>query len=274
MIHTGPFNKRCLAGKIILFLSLCLILLGPGKTTVAYFGAGAFGLYGLGSLYGGTLYGLGGLYGGIFGLYGIGGIYGTGSFYGLYGLGGLGLYGLSGIYGLGGLYGIYGGFGGFGDVFGTIGLLSNLGLLNAPALAVQPVAPVVAEQAGTWSGTWYSLLKLTDVGIMNLTLVEDTINVVLKGEVNLLLNSITNSVPAQVNGPYSGGSTFILSGGNNTVFSSTFLLISPVTLYTIDLNCTLTSPTTMTGTYAIQDLVKVFGSDFGNFNLTLTSPVI
>ena len=109
---------------------------------------------------------------------------------------------------------------------------------------------------------------------MNLTLVEDTVNEVLLGEVTLFLNNITNSVPAEVRGFYNGGSIFILSGGNNSVFTSTFLLLSPVTLYSIELNCTLTSPTTISGTYAIQDLVKLFGNDYGNFNLTLSSPVI
>jgi len=47
-----------------------------------------------------------------------------------------------------------------------------------------------------------------------------------------------------------------------------------VTLYEITLTCTLSSPTTMTGTYYVKDLTKLLSDDYGNFNLTLTAPVI
>ena len=62
--------------------------------------------------------------------------------------------------------------------------------------------------------------------------------------------------------------------GNNTIFSTTLLVTGTVTLYEIELTCTLTSPTTMTGTYYINDLVKLLGDDYGNFNLTLSAPAI
>ena len=82
---------------------------------------------------------------------------------------------------------------------------------------------------------------------MNMTLIEDEILGALVGEVTLILNKFTNSIPAEISGLYDGGSTFVLTGGNNSVFSTTLLLTTAITLYEIELNCTLTSPTTMTG---------------------------
>ncbi len=110
---------------------------------------------------------------------------------------------------------------------------------------------------------------------MSLTLVENTLSGLLTGEANLILNKITKSIPAQVSGTFSGGTTFILTGGNTPIFPITLLTIttSLLTSYAIQLNCTLSSPTTMTGTYTIQDLVKL-EFDYGNFNLTLSTPVI
>ncbi|MGA1789863.1 MAG: hypothetical protein ACMUIM_00115 [bacterium] len=223
------------------------------------YGSGSYGLYGLGGLYGG-LYGMSSLYG-LGGLYGMSGLYGLGGLYG----------GLGGLYGLGG--GLYG-LGGLGGMFGSLNLLSNLGLLNIGGQGALAAAPVVAaEQAGTWTGTWYSLIKL-NAGIMNMSLIEDEINGALIGEVNLILNKFTNSIPAEISGLYDGGTSFVLTGGNNTVFSSLLILTTTVTLYEITLTCTLTSPTTMTGTYYIKDLTKLLSDDYGNFNLTLTAPAI
>ncbi|MGA1843188.1 MAG: hypothetical protein ACMUIS_01350 [bacterium] len=275
---------------------------------------GSYGLSGYGSLYGlGSLYGMGSLYGlgGLYGLSGMGGLYGMGSLYGLgglYGLSGMtGLYGLGSLYGLGGLYGGLGGIYGLGGLSGLGGGLTMLGLayglggssglqnLQAMAGLANPLNPfgslglsnlgvqspaltnllgITAEQAGTWTGTWYSLVKL-NAGIMNMTLVEDAVNGILTGEVTLILNKFTNSVPAEVSGLYSGGDTFILTGGNNTIFSTTLLVTTAITLYEIELNCTLTGPSTMTGTYTINDLTKLLGYDYGNFNLTLSAaPII
>lgn len=244
---------------------------------------GANGMYpSIGGIY--NLHGYGGFYGG---LYGIGsslnlgfpaipaGIYGMGLFGGSLG----GLYGLNPFLGLGAMYRMFGpwallnNIGNAGGIGNTISLGSlSLGLLPASLLPAVPSVPVVAaEQAGTWTGTWFSYVKITDFGSMNLTLIEDATNSLLSGEVNLLLNNITASIPAQVKGVYSGGSTFILSGGNNTIFTSTFLLVPSATLYSIELTCTLTSPTSMTGSYVIQDLVKLFSSDIGSFTLTCIS---
>ena len=111
---------------------------------------------------------------------------------------------------------------------------------------------------------------------MTLTLVEDIVNSQLSGEMNLLLNKITNSIPAQVSGIFNGGTTFTLTGGYNPLASTTLLIVSTTlltTYYSIQLNCTLTSSTTMTGTYIIQDLIKL-NVDYGNFNLNLSTPVI
>ena len=116
-----------------------------------------------------------------------------------------------------------------------------------------------------------------------MTLVEDILTGIISGEVNLLLNKITNSIPADVTGVLTTGvgvgatTTFVLAGGNQgflgTSITTLLLLPSTIPIYNIELNCTLTSPVTMTGTYEILDLNKL-EIDYGNFDLTLTSPVI
>jgi hypothetical protein len=287
-IYGGSYGLYGLGG---LYSMGCLYGLGGTYGLSGLYGLG--GLYGMGSLYGlsglsglGGLYGLGSLYGlggsyGLSGLYGLGSLYGTGGLYGmssLYGLGGItapngigGLLGLSSLFGRGGIYGI----GGLGGLLGSSSPLSSLGLLSPGVQSTTPAAPVVtAEQAGTWTGTWISFIKL-NAGFMNLTLVEDTLSGLLSGETNLILNKITKSIPAQVSGVFSGGTTFTLTGRNNPIIPITLLLTTTalLTSYTIQLNCTLTSPTTMTGTYTIQDLVKL-DIDYGSFNLTLSTPVI
>ncbi|MBN2372776.1 hypothetical protein JXL19_03155 [bacterium] len=287
----------------ILFVSFPVFL----NTADAYYGSAGFygggiygglgaygllgGLYGLGALYGGigSLYGLGGYYGlyGLGSLYGLGGTYGLGSLLGLsglYGLGGLGgIYGMLGLYGMGGIYGglgglsgiggLYGGLGGLGGLISSISMLSGLGLLGSNAQnPIQLIPGVSAEQAGTWTGTWTSYVKL-NAGLMTLTLVEDAVNGILSGEVTLFLNKFTNSIPGQISGLYDGGTSFILTGGNQSVFTSTLLLTTATYLYSIELNCTLTSQTTMNGTYLIRDPLKL-SVDYGSFNLTLSTPII
>jgi len=182
------------------------------------------------------------------------------------------------IYGLGGLGSLYA-LGGLGGYLGNLSLLSNLDILTTNVQTTAPAAPVVtAEQAGTWTGSWFSLVQLKG-GLMNMTLVEDIVTGILNGEVNLILNKVTNSIPADVTGilpaPGAGaGTTFILTGGNQGFFGTTFLLLpSAISIYSIELTCNLTSPVTMTGTYLVQDLVK-FEVDYGNFNLNLTAPII
>jgi hypothetical protein len=137
--------------------------------------------------------------------------------------------------------------------------------------------PVVsAEQAGTWSGSWFSLVQLKG-GIMSMTLVEDALAGILSGEVNLILNKVTNSIPATVTGvvPVGVGTAFTLTGGNQGFLGTTTLILLPsvLSIYAIELTCTMTSPVAMTGTYMVQDLLKL-DVDYGNFNLTLTAPII
>jgi len=267
----------------------------------AYFGFSGLGLFGS-SFYGGLfwpygfggLYGMSGLYGGINSLYGLNGLYGLGGMYGLYGLsypyyqGGM----MGGLGSLLGFSSMCPGFCGLGGPLASIGLLSNLGIMGGSPTGInQKTAPIAAEQAGTWSGTWTSLITLKG-GIMQMSLIEDVLTGTLSGQVNLLLNTVTNSIPADVVGYIStlgpgslgitgtGGaiSTFILSGGNQSFFSSTLLLFLPslpsvITVYTIDLVCVMTSPVTIIGTYEVADIYKL-KVDSGEFNLTLTSPVI
>jgi hypothetical protein len=297
---------------IVIFILLLVLSLALFSNANAYYGLsglglygsgiyGGLGFYGLGGGYGMGLYGLSGLYGGIGGLYGIGGFYGLGGMFGglggLYGISGLyssgvlgGLYGLSGLCGLcGGLYGIgcsyglngmYGGLGGFGGLLSSIGQLSSLGLLGIGTQSKAQPAPVMtAEQAGTWTGTWFSLVQLKG-GLMNMTLVEDALTGIISGEVNLILNKITNSIPANVTGVLTAGggtTTFILTGGNQGFLGNTLttllLLPSSIPIYNIELTCTMTSPVNMTGTYQIQNLLKL-EVDYGDFDLVLTTPVI
>lgn len=300
MINMKPkFISLLILILLVIFVSICLF----SSNGLCYYGMSGLGLYGgYSSLYGGLygnlgLYGLGSLYGGLMGMYGLmggmyglGGLYGglLGGLYGMYGLGGLyggllgglyGMYGLGGLYGgLGGLYGLgIGGIGGY-DMLGTMSVLSTLGLLNPVTQATtQPSPLVVAEQAGGWSGTWYSLFTLKG-GIMTLNLTENLVTGILSGQVNMLLHKITSSIPADVAGVIPIGTTFVLTGDNQaflgTASITTLLLLpSSIPLYSIELNCTLTTPTTMTGTYMINDLLKL-DIDYGNFNLTLTAPII
>lgn len=285
--------------------------LGLNSSGLGLYGNSAYGL----GLYGGlsSLYGLGGIYGttGLTGLSSLGGLYGLSSLYGLSGLGsmygspllknmfGLGnlgnlnalssfrgapimpglLYGLMGGLGMNNLYGLGGS--GLNSMYGLGGLgYSNLlGLTGLyPSLtSTTPLSPngiISAEQAGTWTGYWNSYVKLTG-GPMNMTLIEDLTLALLGGEVNLLLNKFTNSLPAEVSGTYTGGTTFILTGDNQAAVVSSLLLLTTTgtLLYYIELNCTLTSNTTMTGTYLIRDPLKL-SIDYGAFNLTLSSAVV
>lgn len=313
-------DKKCsfIPTEVLALILICLICLLFVPSTHAYYGLSGLGLYG-GLGYGGSgLYGLGGMYGGLYGmmgLYGLGGLYGfSGGLYGLsglgrlytlgglYGLGGLsglgglcglgGLYGLGGLCGLGGLYGLGGmGCGLGGGLLGSMGLLSLSGLLNPTTKSTAQPAPVMtAEQAGTWTGTWTSLVTLKG-GIMNMSLVEDVVTGTLSGQVNLLLNKVTNSIPADVSGyltPINPGSlgitgaggaiaTFVLVGGNQNFFSTSFLILPSITsalsIYSIKLTCIMTSPVTMIGTYDVEDIYKL-EVDSGEFELILSAPVI
>jgi hypothetical protein len=297
---------------------LCLLLFSFVFVTnsIAYYGLarpglygcmlyGGLGLYGLGGCYGMGMYGLGGLYGGLSRLYNLGKLTSFGGLYGLYGpknFYGLGnLCGLYGFYGLGGFLGVSGKYNtlnGIGGLLGSLGLLSNLGPLNINSQNIIQATPVMtAEQAGTWIGTWSSVLSSRN-GIMNMTLVEDALTGTLSGEVNLLLNDVTNSIPANVTGFFaigvnipglstsslgisglgSGGiGTLVLIGDNQgflSTISTTLLLITKnIPIYIIRLNCIMTSPISMVGTYEVEDL-NTTNVDSGEFELILTTPVI
>lgn len=288
---------------IIMILCILILFFVLISQTMAYFGLTSLSALGL---YGGLLpYSFGTPYSfTTMGLYGVGGLYG-------------GLYGLNGLYGMGGMFGLTSMYNNPFCCTGSFGLSSTFGLNNIwpntygygntltslsqfPAVStfnpfmsslMQMPNMVTAEQAGNWSGTWTSLVTLKG-GIMNMSIVEDPLTGVLSGTVNLLLNKVTNSIPADVVGYIStlgpgalgitgtGGAitTFILSGSNQNFFGTTTLLLLPslpsvITVYTIDLVCVMTTPVTIAGTYDVADIYKL-NVDSGEFSLTLTSPII
>ncbi len=255
---------------------------------------GISGLYGLGGgLYGlSRLYGLGGLYG-MGGLYGLSGIYGLG---GLYGLGNLGFYG--GSYGLGGLGGLLGGLYGLGGIGSLLSSLISSPLTTvAPAatspatvagttilvmpptatatvsallpLLPLPVAPLavlslplpplfIAEQAGTWMGTWTNGLLS---GPMTLNLI-DALGLI-SGTAQLLANptlgSLVDVTGTAINAQITLSGTGVGLGGMS---------------FGLDLVGILTATDTMIGTYSIINLSGGTVVDQGRFNLVLITPVI
>ncbi|MGA1795385.1 MAG: hypothetical protein ACMUIL_05930 [bacterium] len=235
---------------------------------------GMYGLGGLSSLYG--MYGLGGL-GGMYGMYGLGGL---GGLYGMYGLGGLGgMYGMYGLGGLGGMYGLYGlGLGGLmGGLYGLGGvgtLLSSL--LSSPQTAATPVMPApatatvsallplvplplfIAEQAGTWMGTWTNGLL---AGQMTLNLID-------------ALGLITGT--AQLLGNPSLGSLVDVTGtalNAQITLSGTGVGLGGMT-FALDLVGILVTAATMTGTYSIINTSGGTVVDQGRFELSLIAPII
>ncbi|MGA1824545.1 MAG: hypothetical protein ACMUIP_07745 [bacterium] len=125
-----------------------------------------------------------------------------------------------------------------------------------------PVSTVVAEQAGIWDGTWFSLLKTT-AGPMKLDLVENPATG-LSGTAFLVDNKLI-PVPVDVTGLTPVSDFFTLEG-------SYFNITNGVT-YTLELQCTLISESHMSGTYYISK-VGALKDDYGEFNLTLITPVI
>ncbi|MGA1874098.1 MAG: hypothetical protein ACMUIA_00660 [bacterium] len=226
-------------------------------------------------------YGLGGLYGGLYG--GSGGLYG-----GLYG--GLGLYGMGGLYGglmgmMGGLYGMYGGLygGGLTSPFGLQNMYYSINTgsgLNyqVPFLQIAPLlgmagmynslfpslfnpvaaAAVAAEQAGTWTGVWTGDLVS---GPITLNLVTDPILGVITGYVQLLGNPYLGSL-VPVDGTVLNSQIY-LDGSGLGIGSQTIKM---------EIIGTLTSATTMTGTYTLINSTSIIGT--GIFSADLTTPVI
>ncbi|MGA1869600.1 MAG: hypothetical protein ACMUJM_13770 [bacterium] len=132
-------------------------------------------------------------------------------------------------------------------------------------LPATAVAPVVAPVTTNWSGIWTSLLSTSQLGPMNLTLIQDTITGAVDGTVSLILNKLV-PLPVSVIGTFLGGTTFTLTGtytGFQPAIGGLFLI--PID-YTVTLNCNITSATTMDGTYSI---ISVKETDFGAFNVSL-----
>jgi hypothetical protein len=221
------------------------------------------GLYGLGRLYGlGGLYGLGmygGLYGMMGGLYGLGGLGGIGA---LSGLGGLGaLTGLGGLGMLGGLYGM----GGMGTLLSSLmtspSTATTTPAPTATASALLPLVPFfIAEQAGTWLGTWSNGLLS---GPMSLNLVEDLLGGVL-GTAQLLGNP-TLSALVDVTGQVLNAQV-IVSGTATGLGGMTFEL---------QIIGILVTATHMTGTYNLINLSSGGTiTESGTIDLALIAPVI
>jgi|GEM_PF-4440059 len=160
----------------------------------------------------------------------------------------MGLYGLGGLLGLSGLGG---------------GLLGGLASPAVSTPATAPATAVAAEQAGYWSGYWFSLYKLKG-GLMTLDLVEDPVTLALSGTAFLALNQF-KIPPVTVSGPNPGTGTFTLTG--------TYVDVINLITYAIQLNCVMTSDTTMNGDYMIVDQLYT-KLDYGTFDLTLGAPTL
>jgi len=123
------------------------------------------------------------------------------------------------------------------------------------------VAPVITN----WSGLWISLLNTSQLGPMSLTLSQNTTTGATTGTLSLILNKLV-PLPVTVSGVFLGGTTLTLTGVfTDYQLALSGLIIIPVN-YNVTLNCTITSATTMSGTYSILSLKE---NDFGNFNISL-----
>jgi len=294
MRFTDSFSRSRLLIIASLFL-FSLIAILPQKVAQAYYGGGLYGsslyggLYGIGNLSGsgsalGSVYysgggfgGLGGsMYGGLYGsslyggLYGsmYGGLYGSSMYGGLYGsslYGGMygGLYGSSlygGLYGssmYGGLYGssMYGGmYGGglglYGGLYGGLGL-SRYGL---------------AEQVGSWAGTWNNITTKGAVvvasGPITINLVQDPVlpNTVA-GYVQVVGNPFLGTI-VDVTGQIIN-SQVILTGTGISAKGKSIVL---------DVVCTLTTPTDMFGDFTMTQSSTIVST--GSFTAALAPAVI
>ena len=137
-------------------------------------------------------------------------------------------------------------------------LMPNILSLMAPS----PVAPLpmrVSAQAGTWVGTWQStsiaFIILFNSGIMNMTLVENPTLNTLDGTAILVGSRFADTL-FDMRGVLTDPTNFILEG---IVANGTALV----------LNCILTSPTTMTGSYTSSFGFGGQVVDTGVFSLTL-----
>ncbi|MGA1825451.1 MAG: hypothetical protein ACMUIP_12400 [bacterium] len=140
-------------------------------------------------------------------------------------------------------------------------LLSFTTFGGSSTVSTTTVAPVITN----WSGLWFSLLSTSQLGPMNLSLSQNTVTGAVTGTASLVLNKLV-PLPVTVSGTFLGGTAFTVSG----IFTDYQLAISGLFLipidYTLTLNCTITSATTMSGTYTITSIKE---NDVGNFNLNL-----
>ena len=111
------------------------------------------------------------------------------------------------------------------------------------------------DPTGTWSGTWLSYITLKG-GIANFNLVYDPLTLTVSGTAGLLLSKLI-PVPISVTG-----------SNTATGFTLTGSYFDPVSLTTFyaEYNCTLVSPTFLTGDYSIHDALYS-QTDVGVFNL-------
>jgi hypothetical protein len=294
-------NSSWLGKLLLSFLFIAILLLLLQSLSHAYYGmyGGLYGL-GLSGLYGMGLYGslglygmssLGGLYGlgRLYGLYGLGGLsslYGLGGLGGLYGLGLMGMYGSLGLYGMSGLGGLYGlssistlgGLGGLGLLGGLYGMGGMGALLSslmtspstttttpaptAAASAILPLLPFfIAEQAGTWLGTWTNGLL---GGQMTLNLIEDPLLSTVFGTAQLLgnptLSALVDVTGEALNSQVIVSGTAIGLGGMN---------------FELQIIGILVAPDQMTGTYNLINLSSGGTvTESGSFELKLVAPII
>jgi len=138
--------------------------------------------------------------------------------------------------------------------------LSPLSSIPASLAIAAPLPMRMAAQAGTWIGTWQStfiaFIILFNSGTMTMTLVENPTLNTISGTCILEGSRFANTL-FDVQGVLTGTPLFELQG------------VIGAGGFTIVMSCTLTSPTTMTGTYT--ESIGFGGPvvDRGVFSLTL-----
>ncbi|MGA1826018.1 MAG: hypothetical protein ACMUIP_15290 [bacterium] len=146
-----------------------------------------------------------------------------------------------------------------GPVLGAPSVLAPAPVIPAPTVAAAPATTVlVAEQAGTWLGTWYLGFLFGD---MSMVLVQNSTTGYLSGTVTLSGN-LALGVPIEVFGTATAGSIDI-SG------------IDPSGSLALNINGILISPTEMTGTWTViaTNTGAVVKNGVGNFEVTLVDTV-
>jgi hypothetical protein len=137
-------------------------------------------------------------------------------------------------------------------------IMPSLLSLMAPSLAA-PLPMRVSAQAGTWVGTWQStsiaFIILFNSGTMNMTLVENPTLNTIDGTAILVGSRFADTL-FDMRGVLTDPTNFILEG----IVANGIALV---------LNCTLTSPTTMTGSYTSSFGFGGQVVDTGVFSLTL-----